>query len=167
MSEIFGIESVRVESPDGVVDTATGEDTVSDKRTITINSETSKAEAHREIDRLWNEHKYVELHWNEGKQRTLTQNRALHLWFQWLAESLNDAGFDMRQTIREDLEIPWTPASVKEYLWKPVQNAMLQKESTTEANRIEYTTIRDVIARHLHTRLGVECPPWPKRGEEE
>lgn len=139
---------------------------MSDNRKI-VNSRERAEEMVAEVRRLFNKHGYVEFRWDTERQRTLTQNRALHLWFRLLAETLNDAGLDMRQVIREEVEIPWTESAVKEYLWRPVQKAMLQKQSTTEANRTDYTEVRDVIARHLGQRFGVEVPEWPSVEREE
>ena len=100
--------------------------------TITINSEIRLAEAHRKLDKEWRENRYLEIDFRrKAKQRTLTQNRCLHLFCEWLAETLNDAGKDMRSTLRHDVEIPWTRESVKEHLWRPIQKAMTEKHSTT------------------------------------
>lgn len=135
--------------------------------TLIINSEIALAQAQRKLAEMWRENKYVEVEFRrKAKQRTLTQNRALHLFCQWLADALNDAGLDMRKTLRDDVDVPWTQASVKEYLWRPVQTAMTDKKSTTEITTIEPTEIHAVLARHLGERLGVTCPPWPKRSEE-
>lgn len=132
-------------------------------RSKVVNSDRSCEEMVEEVRRLYREHSYVTFTWTEGQQRTLTQNRALHLWFRMLAETLNDAGLDMRTVIKEEVDIPWSGPSVKEYLWRPVQEAMLQKKSTTEADRTEYSEVRDVIARHLGERFGIQVPDWPSR----
>lgn len=132
----------------------------------TVNSWEACEEMCAEVRRQFRRHGYVTFHWTEGRQRTLTQNRALHLFFRLLAEELNDAGLDMRTVIREDVDIPWSEASVKEYIWRPVQRALQQKDSTTEADRTEYTEVRDVIARHLAEKFGVEVPPWPTVNRE-
>lgn len=135
--------------------------------TLTINSEISLAEAHRKLDEEWRKHKWLELDFRrKAKQRTLTQNRAMHLFFDWLAEALNEAGLDMRKTLREDVEVPWSAATVKEHLWRPIQEAMTEKKSTTEVTTVEPTAIHEVLSRHLGERLGVTCPPWPKRDQE-
>lgn len=135
--------------------------------TLTINSEIALAQAQRELAEQWRKHKYVEVEIRrKAKQRTLTQNRALHLFCQWLADTLNDAGYDMRKTLREDVEVPWTQASVKEYLWRPIQIAMTDKQSTKDITTVEPTAIHEVLSRHLGERLGVTCPPWPKRNQE-
>lgn len=135
--------------------------------TITINSEIALAQAQRELAEQWRQNKYLEVTISrKAKQRTLTQNRALHLFCQWLADTLNDAGYDMRKTLREDVEVPWTQASVKEYLWRPIQLAMTEKHSTTEITTVEPTDIHAVLSRHLGSRLGIQCPDWPKRDQE-
>jgi len=135
--------------------------------TLIINSETSLAEAHRKLDEQWRESRYLEIDFRrKAKQRTLTQNRALHLFCQWLADTLNDAGYDMRRTLREDVDMPWTQTSVKEHLWRPIQRAMTDKKSTKDITTVEPTAIHEVLSRHLGERLGVTCPPWPKREQE-
>lgn len=135
--------------------------------TITINSEIALAQAQRELAEQWRKNKYLEVTISrKAKQRTLTQNRALHLFCQWLADTLNDAGYDMRKTLREDVDVPWTQTSVKEYLWRPIQLAMTEKKSTTEITTVEPTDIHAVLSRHLGQRLGIQCPEWPKRDQE-
>ena len=91
----------------------------------------------------------------EAKQRTLTQNRALHQYYTHLAAALNASGYDMRRTLKQDVEIPWTPDLVKQWLWKPIQNAMLNKESTTQLTTKEIDEVLDVLTRHLGEKLGI------------
>lgn len=91
----------------------------------------------------------------EQKQRTLNQNRALYLYFTHLAAALNASGFDMKRTLKQDAEIPWTPELVKEFLWRPLQNALLNKESTTELTTKEIDEVLDVLTRHLGEKLGI------------
>src|SRR5690554_598094 len=71
----------------------------------------------------------------QSKTRTLTQSKSLHLWCTQLAEVLNSAGLDMRYVIREDVDIPWSGATVKEHIWRTVQKALTNKQSTTEIGR--------------------------------
>lgn len=135
--------------------------------TITINSEIALAKAQKQLADLWRENKYLEVDIRrKAKQRTLTQNRCLHLFCEWLAETLNDAGYDMRRTLREDVDLPWSQSSVKEHLWRPIQKAMTDKQSTTEITTVEPTAIHAVLSRHLGQKLGVTCPAWPKRDQE-
>lgn len=90
------------------------------------------------------------------KQRTLKQNRALHLMFTQLAEELNDAGLDMRKTLKPGVEIPWEGKTIKEYLWRPIMKAQLGKESTTELNTKDIDKVFETIVRHLGEKFGIE-----------
>ena len=136
--------------------------------TITINSLTSLAHAIARMDEEWHEHRYIEIEIKrKASQRTLTQNKALHKFCALLAEALNQAGYDM--TVfpwREGLELPWSCASVKEYLWRPVQQAMTDKRSTTELTTVDPTAIHQALCRTIAERTGVEVPPWPSREGE-
>jgi len=91
----------------------------------------------------------------EVKQRTDAQNRALHLLFTQLAEQLNDMGFDMRKTLKPEIDIPWNGKTIKEYLWRPIMKAQLGKESTTELTTKEIDEVFDTINRHLGEKFGV------------
>jgi hypothetical protein len=87
------------------------------------------------------------------------QKRALHLWFSMLADALNDAGFDMKKTIRKELDIAWTGHTVKEYLWRPCQMAYLQKKSTKQLNKeTDINEIYDLVNRVIGERTGVHVP---------
>lgn len=90
--------------------------------------------------------------------RTLKQNRALHLMFDILARDLNENGLDMRRTLKPSIDIPWTGESVKEYLWRPVQQAQVNKKSTTELTTREIDEVFDTINRHLGTKFGIYVP---------
>lgn len=92
------------------------------------------------------------------KQRTLIQNRALHKFFELLADELNNAGLDMRKTLKPEIEIPWSKDTVKSYLWKPIQDAQLEKESTTELTTKEIDLIYNTLNRFLGEKLSVHVP---------
>lgn len=132
---------------------------------IRIDSELALAEHIRDLRKWWHENKYLLVRVRTGKQRTLTQNRALHLFLGMLADELNAGGFDMRRVLKQDVDIPWTTETCKEFLWKPLQEAMLNKSSTTEADRTEYTQVHETLSRHLGQKLGIQVPEWPKRPE--
>jgi hypothetical protein len=68
---------------------------------------------------------------------------------------LNDAGFDMRQTLREDMEIPWIEENIKRFIWKPVMRSITDKESTTELTSKEIDKIYDIINRHTAEKFGI------------
>jgi hypothetical protein len=130
---------------------------------IKIDSELALAEFIRDIRKQWLDSKYLIVNVRKGTQRTLTQNRALHLWLGMLADELNAQGLDMRKVLKQGVEIPWTTESAKEYLWRPIQEALLNKESTVDADRTEYTKVLDVLVRHLADKLNVVAPDWPRK----
>lgn len=85
----------------------------------------------------------------EEKQRTSQQNKALHVYFQLVADILNDAGLDMRAVLKPEVEIPWSRNTVKDFLWRPIQEIQLRKKSTTELTTKEIDLIFDTMNRHL------------------
>jgi hypothetical protein len=91
----------------------------------------------------------------EDKPRTNKQNKALHLMFTHLAQELNDAGLDMRKTLKPGVDIPWNGKTIKDYLWRPIQKAQLGKESTTELTTKEIDQVFEVICRHLGEKFGI------------
>ena len=94
----------------------------------------------------------------EEKQRTIQQNRALHLLFGQISEELNDAGLDMRKALRPSISIPWNADTVKEYLWRPVMKAQIQKESTTELTTGEIDVVFETLNRYFGERFGLHIP---------
>ncbi|MEK7992869.1 MAG: hypothetical protein AAB403_03595 [Planctomycetota bacterium] len=93
---------------------------------------------------------------------TRQQQKALHVGFDLIAKSLNDAGLDMRTVLKPEVDIPWTKASVKEYLFRPIMRAMTTKASTTELSKIgEMDAVWETVMRHLGQKFGVEYIPFP------
>ncbi len=88
-------------------------------------------------------------------KRTLKQNRALHLYFTLLANALNNAGFDMKKTIREDIDIRWSGKMVKELLWRPIQKVHLRKYSTARLKKDDIDKIYDILNKVIGERTGV------------
>jgi hypothetical protein len=88
-------------------------------------------------------------------QRTIKQNRSLHLYFTHLAESLNSAGLDMKRVLKPHIDIPWTAATVKEHLWRPIQTIQLQKSSTTDLSTGDVVEVFETLNRHLAERFGL------------
>lgn len=91
----------------------------------------------------------------EIKQRTSQQNRSLYLYFRLLAEELNNSGYDMKKTIRSDIDISWTPESVKQYLWLPIMKTMTGKTSTAKMDTNNIDRIYDVLNKTIAERTGV------------
>lgn len=94
------------------------------------------------------------------KQRTLKQNDALHLYLSMLANELNDSGNDMRKVLKPTVDIPWSTDTCKRFLWKPIQEIMMDKKSTTELTTDEVDKIYKVLDRHVSEKchIHVEFP---------
>ena len=92
------------------------------------------------------------------KQRSNQQNKALHKFFTNLADELNAAGYDMKRTLKESVDIPWQASTVKDFLWRPIQSAQLQKESTTELTTREIDVVYETLNKHLGEKLGIHVP---------
>lgn len=100
------------------------------------------------------------------KQRTDSQNRAMWLFMTRLAESLNDAGLDMKVVLKPQVSIPWTKDSVHDYLWLPVQKAMFGTDSTTFLHKVEQVDkVHKVLMRELGKNHGVEYLEFPNDEE--
>lgn len=57
-------------------------------------------------------------------------------------------------------EVSWTANLVKENLWRPVQKSQIGKESTADADRVEYTIVYENLNSALANGFGVSIP-WP------
>ena len=91
------------------------------------------------------------------------QFNALHVWCGEVALLLTQCGLDMKAVLKPEVDISWTKDSVKQYLYKPVLEALSGKQSTTEQNTLEPSAVADHIARHLGEKFGITLPPWPDR----
>ncbi len=93
--------------------------------------------------------------------RTLKQNSAIHLYCTMIAEILNDYGLTFSYngvSSNKVLEIPYTMILVKETMWKPIQNALFGKKSTTELTTKEVSEIAMPLERFIAENLGVDLP---------
>lgn len=84
--------------------------------------------------------------------RTIKQNSAMHKYFAMLSSKLNEGGLSIAKTLKVDIE--WTPTSVKDLLWRPIQEAVLDKKSTTKLNKDEITKVYDVLNKALGEKFG-------------
>src|SRR5436853_7123504 len=97
-----------------------------------------------------------------AEPRTDQQNKALHKYFELVAEALNGAGLSMEQVLQNfTMELDWSPSTVKEILWRTAQKRLLGKHSTKELRKQEeITQVWEVINRFL-AKLGIESIPFP------
>ena len=95
----------------------------------------------------------------EEKQRTNQQNKAMHKYFEQVAEALNEAGIsrvEYAELVKSrGIELSWSKENVKEDMWKLIQNALLKKASTKELAKIEVDSIYDEMNNFLGSKFGV------------
>lgn len=81
-------------------------------------------------------------------QRTLLQNRSLHLMFTNIADQFNSHGLTFDKEINGiHFELIHTMQLVKEEYWAPIQLSMFGIESTTELNTKQPDIILDVLTK--------------------
>lgn len=103
-----------------------------------------------------------------AKRRTLAQNRALHMWFGMVADTLNGAGLTIQETLDKSVDIEWTPENVKELLWRRMQKLVLHKKSTTQLRKQEdIDLIYDHLVRWFGNKHHVELPLLPSAEQLE
>lgn len=94
--------------------------------------------------------------------RTDSQNRALHKFFQLLSDKLNEQGLEMQMVLKPGTSIWWTPENVKNYLWRPVQEAMLGKLSTKELDKqMDIDRVHEQLMHILGEKHHVEFIDFP------
>ena len=93
------------------------------------------------------------------KRLTRTQQNALHLYCEWLAEELGNAGMDMRTVIK----VPITPTkeNVKELMLRPVMHALWPDiTSTAKLDTVQVSQLYEEMNRFTGERLGIHVR-WP------
>lgn len=89
---------------------------------------------------------------------TELQNKSIHKYLTLLAEALNAAGLDMKVVLAKlskRMDIPWTMASAKERLWRPVQVAQLEKESTTKLDTREVSMVYETLSKLMAENFSI------------
>lgn len=61
----------------------------------------------------------------------------------------------MRRTLKPTVDISWSAKTVKDYMFRPVMQAQLGKDSTTELTTKEIDKVFNTISRHLGETIGV------------
>lgn len=86
---------------------------------------------------------------NLPHKRSSQQNKSLHVLFQNISFELNRIGMEFTFHGIKGMEIQttYTPEIVKEFIWRPLQNAMLDKQSTTKLTTSEINAIFEVLAK--------------------
>ncbi len=89
-------------------------------------------------------------------QRTPKQNRAGHLWFKHIADTLNESGLDMQAVLAKRVGIRWTEEAVKESLFKVLAKAMYNVDSTTKLDTKQFTVVAEMLADVIAKDYGLQ-----------
>lgn len=100
-------------------------------------------------------------------KRTAKQNDAIHLYCKQLADELNGKGQYMQIVLKPTYELRWDTKSVKEHLWKPIQNAILKKESTTDLETAEVRKVHEQLMLALKEKLPIDYIDFPSMENTE
>lgn len=134
-------------------------------RDVVINSSASLEAYKTRLDLMFEEHKYLRVsNIRTGKNRSLSQNSALHLFCSNLASAMNDAGFEFRSFMNDGYAVPFSKQLVLDHMWRPVQKAVTGHESTRKPEMAEYFLIYDVLNSKLADH-GIHVP-WPLKDIE-
>ena len=94
--------------------------------------------------------------------RTMSQNAALHLMFQWVADEVNNSGLTMKD-LAVDVDLPINSTTIKEF-WRAIQKDQLGKDSTTKLGKSEIDIVFNVFARTLADKgVEIQFPSQEKR----
>ena len=88
--------------------------------------------------------------------RTVQQNRAIHLYCKQVAEALNESGHSVTYVLKP--ETSFSMLTVKEQIYKPILTALRGKESTTQINTDEMNAVYDVMNKALSQKFGLHIP---------
>lgn len=83
--------------------------------------------------------------------RTTRQNSALHLLFTIIANQLNNLGMDYKYfgLKGQVLSTRHTTNTVKEFIWRPIQVALFDIQSTRKINTEQINEIVDVLVNYF------------------
>jgi len=93
--------------------------------------------------------------------RSARQNSSLHLLFTIISDQLNEMGVEFQYfgLKGQVLSLRHTPTLVKEYIWRRIQIAMFDIESTTKINTEQINQIVDVLAKYFGEKgIVIEFP---------
>jgi len=121
-----------------------------------LNNIVQANEARQHFNKLLANKKDIEL--KEIKEtRSSQQNRSLHLLFTFISNELNEIGLEFQYSGLNDntFNLMYTPHLVKEFVWRPIQIALFDIESTTKINTEQINQIVDVLVKFFGEQ-GVE-----------
>lgn len=101
--------------------------------------------------------------------RTLSQNAAIHLWLEMVADALDREGHTVQDIVQKITRAEIRPNKdvLKEVMWRPYQLAATKKESSTELNKSEVSLIYDGLNKWLSENFELSVPFPSDEGKAE
>lgn len=128
---------------------------------FTINSEFTLKAAQEQLAKQWHERKWLQISFNYDKTRSSQQNSALHVYCKLLAIELNNAGYSFVIILNgKETECDWNMERVKDFLWRPIQEALKKEKSTAKVSTKDYPEIYETLNKHTASKLGISID-WP------
>ena len=115
-----------------------------------------KKEAYNKLDYYSEKGVIVEIKQLQQKRSSL-QNRALHLYFKMVSDEFISIGYDFHYTnpfTGEITALPYNKDLFKDYVWRPLQKTLCNKESTTEITTSEINLILESLDI-FYVKLGI------------
>ena len=97
--------------------------------------------------------------------RTLSQNRAMHKWFEMIASECKNKGVTMDMIVRKPAELPVTESLLKD-LFRFIGKKMFGKDSTAKFEKNELNEIIPVFDRMITERTDINIP-FPSENIDE
>ena len=97
---------------------------------------------------------------------TRQQQKAEHVYYRLVAESLNNAGYTLAKSFEKmdvsKLEVPWTEENVKEIIFRVIMKQMYPDiESTTDMDTRQVNKVYLTVDHFLTDRFGIESIDFP------
>lgn len=115
-----------------------------------------RQKAKTRFEALLNNEKNIEL--KEVRiTRSSRQNSALHLYFTFISDELNEMGTEFTYTGVKGVELStrYTAEIVKNFFWRPIQITLFDIESTTKIDTNQINQIIDIVSKFFSEK-GVE-----------
>ncbi len=91
-------------------------------------------------------------------QRSNTQNKAMHKYFDLVADALKENDITMQAVYEvNEVEIEPSTKAIKE-VWRGIQDAALGKDSTADLDTAEVTKMYDTFNKMLGENFGIHVP---------
>lgn len=126
-----------------------------------VNGSHSKEMFLKHVETLTEQHPYLCFEWFTGKPTSVKQTASLHVYLRQVAQGLNEKGFSVSTFFKEGVEIPFSEEIVKDNIWRPIQKAVVQKDSTKDLTTTETQQVFEIVNRAVGER-GIHVP-WPSR----